>query len=154
MSFQRASISSNGQGSGYVYGVRMEEIVEGTVEALHILAREAHNRAVIRGLNCMPLYFQVGWFLNNIVKYLKLRTLNFTPENVTLSVLSLLGLQENSRLTSMFGPFCEDLVMKMFLIAILPLLLIQEEQVVINWQKNQHLILIICLLKAFQESLA
>lgn len=37
----------------------MEEIVEGTVGALHILAREAHNRAVIRGLNCIPLFVQV-----------------------------------------------------------------------------------------------
>ena len=75
MSFQRASISSNGQGSGYVDGVRMEEIVEGTVGALHILAREAHNRAVIRGLNCIPLFVQVGWFLQlskmfNIIKSL------------------------------------------------------------------------------------
>ena len=59
LSLQRASISSNGQGSGYVDGVRMEEIVEGTVGALHILAREAHNRAVIRGLNCIPLFVQV-----------------------------------------------------------------------------------------------
>ena len=37
----------------------MEEIVEGTVGALHILAREAHNRAVIRGLNGIPLFVQV-----------------------------------------------------------------------------------------------
>lgn len=56
---RRASISSNGQGSGYVDGVRMEEIVEGTVGALHILAREAHNKAVIRGLNCIPLFVQL-----------------------------------------------------------------------------------------------
>lgn len=62
--FQRASISSNGQGSGYVDGVRMEEIVEGTVGALHILAREAHNRAVIRGLNGIPLFVQVSWKLS------------------------------------------------------------------------------------------
>ncbi|KAK3083157.1 hypothetical protein FSP39_015308 [Pinctada imbricata] len=55
---QRASISSD-QGSGYVDGVRMEEIVEGTVGALHILAREAHNRAVIRGLNGIPLFVQL-----------------------------------------------------------------------------------------------
>ena len=61
---QRASISSNGPPlSGYVDGVRMEEIVEGTVGALHILAREAHNRAVIRGLNCIPLFVQVHNFL-------------------------------------------------------------------------------------------
>lgn len=60
--FQRASISSNGQSSNYVDGVRMEEIVEGTVGALHILAREAHNRAVIRSLNCIPLFVQVSKF--------------------------------------------------------------------------------------------
>lgn len=72
MFLQRASISSNGQGSGYVDGVRMEEIVEGTVGALHILAREAHNRAVIRGLNCIPLFVQVGVVgrqVNITVKY-------------------------------------------------------------------------------------
>ncbi|GAB1599101.1 catenin beta-like [Argonauta hians] len=56
---RRASISSNGQSSNYVDGVRMEEIVEGTVGALHILAREAHNRAVIRSLNCIPLFVQL-----------------------------------------------------------------------------------------------
>lgn len=50
--------SQNQQG-GYVDGVRMEEIVEGTVGALHILAREGHNRAVIRGLNCIPLFVQL-----------------------------------------------------------------------------------------------
>ncbi len=48
-----------GQQGAYADGVRMEEIVEGTVGALHILAREAHNRAVIRGLNCIPLFVQV-----------------------------------------------------------------------------------------------
>ena len=40
-------------------GVRMEDIVEGTVGALHILAREAHNRAVIRSLHCVPIFVQV-----------------------------------------------------------------------------------------------
>ena len=58
---QRASVGTNGNQQGaYVDGVRMEEIVEGTVGALHILAREAHNRAVIRSLNCIPLFVQVG----------------------------------------------------------------------------------------------
>ena len=43
------SANQNGQRSGaYVDGVRMEEIVEGTVGALHILAREQNNRKVIR----------------------------------------------------------------------------------------------------------
>ena len=41
-------------------GVRMEEIVEGTVGALHILAREAYNRNIIRGLNCIPTFVQVS----------------------------------------------------------------------------------------------
>lgn len=40
--------------------VRMEDIVDGCVGALHILAREAHNRAVIRSLHCIPLFVQVS----------------------------------------------------------------------------------------------
>ena len=40
-------------------GVRMEEIVEGTVGALHILARESINRTIIRDLNCVPTFVQV-----------------------------------------------------------------------------------------------
>lgn len=40
-------------------GVRMEEIVEGCTGALHILARDVHNRIVIRGLNTIPLFVQV-----------------------------------------------------------------------------------------------
>jgi catenin beta 1 len=52
--------NQNGQQQGiYADGIRMEEIVEGTVGALHILAREPHNRAVIRGLNCIPLFVQL-----------------------------------------------------------------------------------------------
>ncbi|NP_001158477.1 beta-catenin protein [Saccoglossus kowalevskii] len=57
---RRASMgSSSSHQSGFNDGVRMEEIVEGTVGALHILAREAHNRAIIRGLNCIPLFVQL-----------------------------------------------------------------------------------------------
>lgn len=37
----------------------MEEIVEGCTGALHILARDLHNRVVIRGLNTIPLFVQV-----------------------------------------------------------------------------------------------
>ena len=43
-----------------VDGIRMEDIIEGTVGALHILAREANNRAVIRSLNVIPLFVQVS----------------------------------------------------------------------------------------------
>lgn len=52
----------------------MEEIVEGTVGALHILAREAHNRAIIRGLNVIPVFVQVlifyysSFFLYMLIK--------------------------------------------------------------------------------------
>ncbi|XP_035688530.1 catenin beta-1-like isoform X5 [Branchiostoma floridae] len=56
---RRASMGSTSSQGGYVDGVRMEEIVEGTVGALHILARDAHNRAVIRSLNCIPLFVQL-----------------------------------------------------------------------------------------------
>jgi hypothetical protein len=57
ISFQR---TSRGQSAGsYADGVRMEEIVEGTVGALHILARESHNRAIIRGLSVIPIFVQV-----------------------------------------------------------------------------------------------
>ncbi|XP_064646088.1 catenin beta-like [Lineus longissimus] len=57
---RRSSSGSSGPNTnGYVDGVRMEEIVEGCVGALHILAREGHNRAVIRGLNCIPLFVQL-----------------------------------------------------------------------------------------------
>ena len=57
---QRSSVASSNSQIAYVDGVRMEEIVEGTVGALHILAREAHNRAIIRGLNVIPVFVQVG----------------------------------------------------------------------------------------------
>ena len=40
--------------------------------------------------------------------------------------------------------FREDFVMKVFA-AILPLPLIQEEQLSIEWQKNVHLVLVKCL---------
>ncbi|XP_065834017.1 catenin beta-1-like isoform X1 [Oscarella lobularis] len=42
-----------------VDGVAMEEIVEGCVGALHILARDPANRAVIHGLACIPLFVQL-----------------------------------------------------------------------------------------------
>jgi catenin beta 1 len=37
----------------------MEEIVEGTVGALHILARESHNRAIIRAQMVIPIFVQL-----------------------------------------------------------------------------------------------
>ncbi|KAK6625366.1 hypothetical protein RUM43_005663 [Polyplax serrata] len=58
---QRSSVASSGsqQPGAYADGVRMEEIVEGTVGALHILARDAHNRAIIRGQLVIPIFVQL-----------------------------------------------------------------------------------------------
>jgi len=55
----RSRNSGSGPAGSYADGVRMEEIVEGTVGALHILAREAHNRAIIRGLSVIPIFVQL-----------------------------------------------------------------------------------------------
>ena len=37
----------------------MDEIVEVSVGALHLLARDPNNRAVMRQLNSIPLFVQV-----------------------------------------------------------------------------------------------
>lgn len=59
--YQRASVASGAsqQPATYADGVRMEEIVEGTVGALHILARESHNRALIRQQMVIPIFVQL-----------------------------------------------------------------------------------------------
>lgn len=52
--------SSGSQQTGaYADGMRMEEIVEGAVGALHILAREPHNRTIIRAQNVIPVFVQL-----------------------------------------------------------------------------------------------
>ncbi|CAH2086700.1 unnamed protein product [Euphydryas editha] len=48
-----------GAGGAYADGVRMEEIVEGAVGALHILAREGLNRALIRQQSVIPIFVQL-----------------------------------------------------------------------------------------------
>lgn len=55
---QRSSMASNGsqQPGAYADGVRMEEIVEGTVGALHILARDSHNKVLIRQQEVIPVF--------------------------------------------------------------------------------------------------
>lgn len=54
-------MASNGsqQTAAYADGVRMEEIVEGTVGALHILARDPHNRILIRQQNVIPIFVRL-----------------------------------------------------------------------------------------------
>lgn len=49
----------NGGSGPTIDGVRMEEIVEGTVGALHILSKDIHNRALIRTLNVIPVFVQL-----------------------------------------------------------------------------------------------
>lgn len=58
---QRSSVASVGsqQPGAYADGVRMEEIVEGTVGALHILAREPHNKVLIRQQDVIPVFVQL-----------------------------------------------------------------------------------------------
>ncbi|KAI5638546.1 armadillo/beta-catenin-like repeat domain-containing protein [Phthorimaea operculella] len=56
---QRTSSGGGGTGGAYADGVRMEEIVEGAVGALHILAREGLNRQLIRQQNVIPIFVQL-----------------------------------------------------------------------------------------------
>ncbi|XP_026329421.1 armadillo segment polarity protein isoform X4 [Hyposmocoma kahamanoa] len=57
---QRNSVSGGtGTGGAYADGVRMEEIVEGAVGALHILAREGVNRQLVRQQNVIPIFVQL-----------------------------------------------------------------------------------------------
>lgn len=51
--------SGSQQPGAYADGVRMEEIVEGTVGALHILAREPHNKVLIRQQDVIPVFVQL-----------------------------------------------------------------------------------------------
>lgn len=71
---QRSSVATTGsqQPSAYADGVRMEEIVEGTVGALHILARESHNRALIRQQSVIPIFVRL---LFNEIENIQVRKL-------------------------------------------------------------------------------
>jgi hypothetical protein len=40
----------------------MDEILEGCVSALHILAKDQQNRNIIRDLDCIPLFVRVRNF--------------------------------------------------------------------------------------------
>lgn len=50
---------TSGTNSAYTDGVRMEEIVEGSVGALHIMARDAHSRAELRSHTVIPVFVQL-----------------------------------------------------------------------------------------------
>lgn len=58
---QRGSVASSGsqQAGAYADGVRMEEIVEGTVGALHFLARESNNKILIRQQGVIPIFVRL-----------------------------------------------------------------------------------------------
>jgi hypothetical protein len=49
----------NGMDSAVIDDVPMEEIIEGSVGALHQLARDSHNGIVIRELKCIPVLVQL-----------------------------------------------------------------------------------------------
>lgn len=57
----------------------MEEIVEGSVGALHILARESNNRMIIRSQNVIPIFVQV-----RIAIFTKIITYNIYSEFLKL----------------------------------------------------------------------
>ncbi|XP_037026315.1 armadillo segment polarity protein isoform X2 [Bradysia coprophila] len=61
ISRQRGSVASSGsqQPGAYADGVRMEEIVEGTVGALHFLARESNNKILIRQQGVIPIFVRL-----------------------------------------------------------------------------------------------
>lgn len=64
---QRSSVATSGSQppGAYADGVRMEEIVEGTVGALHILSKDEFNRQLIRQQNVIPIFVQL-LFYNDI----------------------------------------------------------------------------------------
>lgn len=82
--------SGSQQPGAYADGVRMEEIVEGTVGALHILSKDEYNRQLIRQQNVIPVFVQLLFyndieniqvclsFLNNNFKSLFDDNLTFT----------------------------------------------------------------------------
>lgn len=51
--------SGSQQPGAYADGVRMEEIIEGTVGALHVLARDPHNKVLIRQQEVIPIFVQL-----------------------------------------------------------------------------------------------
>lgn len=79
---QRNSVTSTGSlaPGAYADGVRMEEIVEGTVGALHILAREVHNKILIRQQNVIPIFVQL---LFNEIENIQVNSLNIYLYNNT-----------------------------------------------------------------------
>lgn len=70
----------------------MEEVVEGSVGALHILARESHNRAIIRSQNVIPCFVQVCIviFIKEFITFLFLSTESNSSIELSLNSQSVL----------------------------------------------------------------
>lgn len=49
-------MAGNGPQQPEIDAVRTEEIVENTVAVLHILAKDSHNKVLIRQLNAIPTF--------------------------------------------------------------------------------------------------
>lgn len=45
--------------------IRMDDILEACVSALHILAKDQQNRTLIRDLDCLPLFVRVSFDFND-----------------------------------------------------------------------------------------
>lgn len=84
-------MASNGsqQPGAYADGVRMEEIVEGTVGALHILAKDSHNKALIRQQEVIPTF--VGLLSSDIenIQVCIFEKWNFVHHEKTLGLFDL-----------------------------------------------------------------
>jgi len=60
---QRGTMTGTQQAGAYADGVRMEEIVEGTVGALHILSKDEFNRQIIRQqVNVIQIFVQLLYY--------------------------------------------------------------------------------------------
>lgn len=85
-------MASNGsqQPGAYADAVRMDEIVEGTVGALHILARDSHNKVLIRQLEVIPtLVGLLSSDIENIQVKFKKHSLNSSVNYIFFFILNL-----------------------------------------------------------------
>lgn len=70
----------------------MEEIVEGTVGALHILSKDEYNRQLIRQQNVIPVFVQLLFYndIENIqVRFIRCKSFPYFPNIFIFSELLL-----------------------------------------------------------------
>lgn len=65
---QKATGDQNPGGRVVVDGVRMDEVLEGSVGTLHIMAHEQQSRSIITGLGCIPLLIQMLYLPYHVIQ--------------------------------------------------------------------------------------